>query len=156
MAPFAGLVFLSILPATQFNVCVEDRVGLTPAARREFAVELGALAPRVNLGPSDRGSGCIQIRIRATPPPRYPTALGLAYREADRILPRIDVYMRPIERILGGALHARAVGRAVARVAAHELAHYLQQRTSHDCDGLLRPGFDHPFLTGALARAQVR
>ena len=63
--------------------------------------------------------------------------LGLAHRRNDGIAPRIELFLQPIMRY-SGATGWETAGRALARVAAHELLHYLQQSSGHAEEGLLR------------------
>jgi hypothetical protein len=126
------------MAGTEVTVCLEDQVGLDRSARVAFEREITRLV-------GDRGarlvdSPCRQgvvLRFRAEPPLRYRTALGLVFRHGGRILPVLEIYVNPIVRHLDTARAPAVVGRAIARVSAHEIVHYLDQRSDHDPDGLL-------------------
>jgi len=47
---------------------------------------------------------------------------------------------------------SRLLGRAIGRVAAHELGHYLLQRSGHARDGLMRPSYTTDDLIGDWLR----
>src|SRR5690606_6133484 len=64
-------------------------------------------------------------------------ALGLAHRADGAILPRLEVFVDPVLR-LTQTRDGATLGRALARVASHELLHYLRQTSEHQAHGLLR------------------
>lgn len=57
------------------------------------------------------------------------------------MLPVIEVYVSSVLNALNGRGDARTLGKALARVAAHEAVHYFEQRVTHEQTGLLRPAF---------------
>ena len=139
--------------AGDLEVCLEDRVGLGPAARTAFERELETHLP-VRLSPAtSTDSGCILIQVRTVAPQRYASALGLVYRTGERILPVIEVYVRPVVALLDREARADLLGRAIARVAAHELVHYSEQRGDHENAGLFRASLSARELVGSLTRA---
>ena len=67
-------------------------------------------------------------------------------RRDGRIAPELRVFMGPIARLVGTRL-PYLLGVAMARVAAHELGHYLRQDDSHDRDGgIMSAGLTGPKL----------
>jgi hypothetical protein len=128
------------------GVCVEDRVRLERAAMAGFLLEFKTLLPEWEIGPC--GPGRLRIALRFDPPARFSRALGLTWHAGERVLPAVEVYLNPILRALGEARTPGIVGRALARVAAHEVVHYGMQRLDHDSTGLLRPAFDPVILRG--------
>jgi len=148
------LLFLAVLGSAQaqlLDVCLEDRVGLNSATKTAFAEELSILLEktewRLNCHPS-----AVRLAVRFSPPLRYASALGLAYRTGERIAPRLEVYLNTVLRSLNEVRAPSVVGRALARVAAHELVHFTFQRTDHDASGLLAERFPATQLAGADSR----
>ena len=145
-----GIILAAVLlganPSAATDVCIaiDDRVNLSPRAREHFQEELQALV-------AGDGEACVLVRFRLAPPLRYGTALGLAFTERGRVLPIVEVYVRPIERLLDKGFHAAALGRALAKVAAHEILHYRLQRFHHDASGLFKHCFSQAELV-ALTR----
>jgi hypothetical protein len=113
-------------------ICLRDQVNLGAAAVAAFRQEIPASleTPRCD----------IQIAIHWEAPSRFPTALGLTRVAQGRPLPQIELYLNPILRLLDTRTPA-LVGRALARVAAHELVHYVSRRTDHDAAGLFQASY---------------
>jgi hypothetical protein len=124
-------------------ICLDDRVGMDARAMAAFDRELDALAGhRTSCA---EGSG-IRISIRTHAPGRYPAALGLAWTAGDRVLPLIELYSVNIVKTLGGQVSSERFGRALARVAFHELRHYTRQERDHDTHGLFSRSMHAPAL----------
>ena len=143
MAAISQLIAIQALTAlslmgSEASICISDRVGVGSAALRVFHAELNQLVASTV---TEKPARCIEVTIRATPPSRYPSALGLTWRAGDRILPSIEIYTRTITALLESDLHAAALGRALAKVLAHELTHYVRQREDHESEGVLRASF---------------
>lgn len=131
------------LSAAPLTVWVEDRVRLDRAARAAFETELRALLEARNLAihyVAEPGPDAVQVALHRNPPAARPRTLGHTYCADSRVLPQIEVFLYPVLRMLGGASWPETLGRALARVAAHEVLHYATQRTDHDRDGLFQPG----------------
>jgi hypothetical protein len=64
------------------------------------------------------------------------------------VLPAVELYVRPVKEMLGREFHAVALGKALARVAEHELTHYREQRLDHDVAGLFRESLGQSDLAG--------
>ena len=139
-----GFVGAMLATAEVRSVCVEDRVGLNSFTRNAFKAEVRQLVPvkelRLSIGRCLEPA--VTVVVAAHPPARYASALGLAYRSGNRVFPELRVYMQPVLKLLGEQTSAAQLGRALARVAAHELGHYLLQQTDHDDEGLMRRGFE--------------
>lgn len=135
-------LMLAAKPLAGKDLCVvvEDRANLNFQARERFQEELATLV-------AAGGEECVLVRFRQVPSGRHATALGLAYADRGRILPIIEVYVRPVERLLNKEFHAAALGRALARVAAHEILHYRLQRFTHDQAGLFKESLGQADLT---------
>lgn len=83
----------------------------------------------------------MQLSVRREPPEHLAGVLGVARQRGDAVEPRLRVFYGPLVRYLGAPNNASAIGRALARVAAHEAAHFLNQQAHHCAHGLLRARF---------------
>ena len=144
----AGLAILLAVPGmlgAPWEVCVDDGASLLKAPVRgamlkEFQAILGGHTAKIEFGRCDSGGARVTLKIKPEPPPALKGVLGLAYREGNRIAPDLQVFYGPLIRYLGKPNNALAVGRALARVAAHEVGHFLDQRAHHCPLGLMRSG----------------
>jgi hypothetical protein len=128
-----------------------DRARLDWHTREAFEREFVTLLKSQNVILAT--DGCtIQLRIVATSPERYREALGLAWRQGDRIQPVLQLHIDALVRTLGNQRSPAVVGRALARVAAHELVHYLDQRVAHEASGVLRDRFSSAELASVDSR----
>ena len=144
-----GLFLGALASAEVRHVCVDDRVGLNSFSRKAFELEIRELFPVQGLILTSGkcvGTG-ISLVISAHPPANYARALGLANRTVDRVVPELRIYTQPVLKIIGAQASAAQLGRALARVAAHELGHYLLQKLHHDGEGLMRASFEASELT---------
>ena len=122
--------------------------GLEQANGREALSEIVV----VNFHGTCRGDGLV--------PPRSPDgALGWTHITDGQVLPFSEVNCDRIRELIGGALaaaapadRARLLGRAMARVLAHELYHFFTNTTKHSPSGIAKARY-----TGAeLAAGQLR
>lgn len=137
-----------LLPASgilgaSFQVCVDDGASLLKAPVRgamvkELQVILGGRLRGLEFERCRGGEPQIRLKIRSEAPAALRGVLGLAYRDEDRIAPELLIFYEPLVRYLGKPNNAYAVGRALARVAAHEASHFLDQRAHHCALGLMR------------------
>ena len=155
----------SALGAT-WTVCVQDSDALLSApvraaALREFSELMLAQRASLDFGTCRTDGRRIQLEVLAEAPEYLNNVLGQAYRRRERIEPLLKVYYGSLVRYLGYPNNAYAIGRAVARVAAHETKHFLDQDPAHCSHGLLRSGFgawelmasdSKPFLNGGDCR----
>ena len=132
------LVMANSLTASGLELCLENAARLDDAAVRTFRAELSAL-----LGASGRPAifsqchpGTVSITLLRQPPGEEPSALGGTRHRNGRLLPEIDLFVGPVTRIVGTNLPA-VVGRALARVATHELGHWLSQGMGHTERGVM-------------------
>jgi len=77
------------------------------------------------------------------------SALGAARTRGGVVLPLLEVYTEPLAAMLGTRLPG-VLGRAMARVTAHELAHVLRQETEHAAEG----AFAAQYTAGLLRAAR--
>ncbi len=142
-----GMVLLLAVPSmsgAQWQVCVEDGASLLSAPVRgamlkELQAILGGRTATIEFERCRPGDSQVTLTIESEPPPDLPKGvLGLAHREGDRIEPELQVFHGPLMRYLGRPNNAFAVGRALARVAAHEASHFLGQQVHHCEFGLMR------------------
>ncbi len=140
------LIALLTAPAAfggSWTVCVTDTSALlTPpvrgAATREFHSLMGGHGAGLAFDKCTKGRLRIHLLIKDEPPNGLEGVLGLARRKRDRIEPQLQVFYGSLVRYLGEPNNAEAIGRAVARVAAHEAAHFLNQQPHHCERGLLQ------------------
>ncbi len=81
-------------------------------------------------------SGVLAITLRRDPPESEPSALGGIRTSDGRLLPEIELFVSPTAQIVGTRLPA-VLGRALARVATHELGHWLNQGPAHTSRGYM-------------------
>lgn len=132
--------------AGSWTVCVQDTASLLNAPIRaavlyEFRWLMRGNTARLDFESCPADSAHVKLSIKPEPPEHLPGILGMARHGGGRIEPRLQVFYGPLVRYLGEPNNASAVGRAVARVAAHEAAHFIRQQAHHCEDGLLRAAF---------------
>lgn len=143
------LVLTVALPSAlgaAWTVCVQDSdaqlsAPVRAAALREFGELMGAQRASLEFGVCPSAGLRVQLQVLAEAPEYPSNVLGQAHRRHERIEPLLKVYYGSLVRYLGHPNSAYAIGRAVARVAAHETMHFLDQDPSHCSHGLLRSGF---------------
>jgi hypothetical protein len=149
-------------------VCVIDQTGLDPITLNAFEKEFRSLLPEgsviLHRAPCDAewAARSVRLTIRTEPPRQLPKALGVAYLSATgTVLPILDVYLSRLFSYLNWPRTPYVVGRALARVAAHEFGHFHLQDAGHHQDGLMRSRFPYwlladpdptPFRMAANAR----
>ena len=139
-----ALIATAVAPA--LDLCVQNEAGmdaqtvmLTVHHVRRYRGELRTeIVARCS-------ADSVRVTFSGYPGVGHPSdALGATRILKGRILPEVQIFTKSvIEMLPGAALEAHA--RALAKVVAHELSHYLQQRRGHD-DGLDRPEFDRQAL----------
>jgi len=135
------------LRARELRVCWADQTGMSQVTFESFVQELAILLEDTGL--QVRWEACAvppepnTVRLSVLPSPRatHKSALGVAYVSDSEVLPVIELYLKRLSEYLGWRRSPYVIGRALARVAAHELAHYVLQDPGHESDGLLRPRF---------------
>ncbi|MYC67040.1 MAG: hypothetical protein F4X12_11985 [Acidobacteriia bacterium] len=147
MVKHGSILIALVMAPTAFggswNVCVTDTSRLlTPPVRgavtREFGSLMGGHGAGLAFDKCAKGGSRIHLVIKDEPPNGMEGVLGLARRKRDRIEPQLQVFYGSLVRYLGEPNNSEAVGRAVARVAAHEAAHFLEQQPHHCQRGLLQ------------------
>ena len=122
----------------ELDVCLDNQARLDEMTIQAFRTELMAI-----LSASDRYAevapcreGSVRISLRSKPPAEETAALGAARRKEGRIVPELDLFVDAIAQVVDTRLPG-VLGRAMARVATHEIAHYLYQAGVHTDGGLL-------------------
>ena len=143
-----GRILIALLMApwafgSSWTVCVTDTAAvLTPPVRgavtREFRSLMGSQGAGLAFDKCSTGKPRMHLLIEDEPPNGLEGVLGLARRKHGRIEPQLQVFYGSLMRYLGEPNGAEALGRAVARVAAHEAAHFLTQQPHHCARGLLQ------------------
>ena len=147
MIKHGGILIALLIASPAFGnswtVCVTDPAAvLTPPVRgavtREFHSLMGGHGPGLAFNKCSKGGPRIHLLIKGEPPNGLEGILGLARRKRDRIEPQLQVFYGSLVRYLGEPNAAEAIGRAVARVAAHEVTHFIEQQPHHCQQGLLQ------------------
>jgi hypothetical protein len=138
----AGLTVGGALAQTR-EVCLEDRAGLNAPTMGSFYQELQLLVgPRgVKIEDEDCRADAIRIALHRSAPHQPSDVLGAAPIAGSQIAPQLEVYVDRVVELMPERQCWNVVGRALARVAAHEVAHYLGQQQQHSDTGVLQAGF---------------
>lgn len=121
---------------------MDDRVDLRYPARAAFHREFEFLLARedIRLRWRDCAADLLRVTLESRREGLPADVLGAARRRGGEILPPLAVFVDPVMEFTG-ANDWRVVGRALARIAAHEVRHYTAQRTTHAARGVMRPRF---------------
>jgi len=151
-------VLLALSPAllgtersAEVVVCIGNPLAADRWLAEEWKRELGRIVE--SSGRELRVAGCDEpgamqvyfMRIH----PFESSALGAARVRCGVVLPLLEVYTEPLAAMLGTRLPG-VLGRAMARVTAHELAHVLRQETHHQAAG----AFAAQYTAGLLRAAR--
>jgi hypothetical protein len=125
------------------QVCLDDQAALKKPALGSFYREFQSLVgPRgVELAESGCQPDAIRLSLYERGDGREADVLGAARVEGSRIAPTLEIYLDRVVALLPESNCWNTVGRALARVAAHEVAHFLDQDQRHAESGLLRSRF---------------
>jgi hypothetical protein len=132
------------------EICVADSARLTLPTLAAFQAEMSALAPAAKLRWRDQRCE-VRIHLELSATEESPDVLGRVRKSDGRILPELQVFVPAVLHLLGESRSATLAGRALARVAAHELGHYLNQSADHQESGIMRE-----YLTAAELAAPDR
>jgi hypothetical protein len=139
--PFVLLIGLAQGQGRQ--VCLEDHAALNTPTLGSFYQEFRALVGARGIELSD--SGCqpdaIRLSLYQRAEGRAADVLGAARVDGQRVSPQLEVYLDPVVAMMPETHCWNVVGRALARVAAHEVAHFIDQDQQHSKIGLLRARF---------------
>lgn len=126
------------LTAGGLELCVENSARLDRWTLEVFRTELGAI-----LDASGRPArfkpcqpGLVKLTLRQEPPEDEPTALGGTRLQNGRLTPEIELFVAPTAQIIGTRLPG-LLGLALARVATHELGHWLGRGAAHSARGVM-------------------
>ena len=125
------------------EVCLDDQAGLNAPAMGSFYKEFHLLvgARGVRLEGEACASDAIRVSLYRSAVGRPADVLGAApLVHGSRIAPRLEIYYDRVVALMPEAECWSIVGRALARVAAHEVAHFIDQDQNHG-DGLLQARF---------------
>ncbi|MBK7928863.1 MAG: hypothetical protein IPJ98_15665 [Bryobacterales bacterium] len=149
------LPFTAVLPGAQSHSEVVVCIGNPLAADRwlveEWRQELGRIVEssgrELRIADCDE-PGAMQVYFMRIHPFEN-SALGAARTRGEVVLPLLELYTEPVAAMLGTRLPG-VLGRALARVTAHEMAHYLRQETHHEAAG----AFAAQYTAGLLRAAR--
>jgi|GEM_PF-3047617 len=136
------------------RLCIDYAVKVPAPARAAFQQELRVLLQNQPFEISRKSCterADVLLTVRQSRPRIPADALGLAVREGDGIGGALEIFLGPLMRATRAGCW-ETVGRAMARVASHELLHYLEQTAHHDEDGLFAPRLTRELLVQADAR----
>jgi len=138
----AVVCFSAAARADPVRVCVHDQVNLPDPAEASMRAELKLLFPRLKVVAQSNPCSAefedqIIIFVKDTDDGVPTDAPGRAPMVDGKILPALEVFKGPVAQ-LSGANDLQALCRALGRVAAHELLHYLLQQSGHNVTGLLQ------------------
>lgn len=141
-AVMAAVCFSAAARAEPVRVCVHNQINLPEPAEASMRAELKLLFPRLKViaqsNPcSATAEGQVLIFVKDTEEGVAADALGRAPMVNGKIIPALEVFRGPVAQI-SGANDLETLGRALGRVAAHELLHYLLQQSGHNVTGLLQ------------------
>jgi hypothetical protein len=137
---------LSLAQDRPWQVCLDDHVGLNAPARasfnKEFALLLASRGLKFDWSDCNEGSGgIIQLTVTSDAPQPLSDVLGRAYSAGNSIAPRLEVFLDPVMDLMKDVHCWSIIGRALARVAAHEMGHFADQKAIHRERGLMKAGF---------------
>lgn len=132
------------------QVCLDDQAGLNAPAEGAFYREFQSLIGVRGVQLVEQGCepDSIRLSVFRQAAGRESDALGAARVEGAAIAPQLEVYLDRVVALLPESQCWNVIGRALARVAAHEVAHYLNQGAEHDEAGLLQARFSAHELAG--------
>jgi hypothetical protein len=159
LAVLAAVGFSATARAEPVRVCVHNQINLPEPAEASMRTELKLLFPRLKVvaqsNPCDAEiEKQILIVVKDTDDSVPADALGRAPMVDGKIIPVLEVFKDPVAR-LSGANDLGTLGRALGRVAAHELLHYLLQQSGHNVTGLLQERLDAAALRSEDRRDYV-
>ena len=132
------LVMANLLTASDLRLCLENTARIDETTYRATRSELAAILAVSGVAASfaDCGPGVVSIALQREPSAEEPAALGRTLRRGGRLLPQIDIFVGPVSQLLGTNLPG-LLGRALARVATHELGHWISQGARHTDRGVM-------------------
>jgi hypothetical protein len=140
---FYGLSFAQERP---WQICLDDRAGLNAPTRASFNKEFALLVASRGLkfdwtDCDEADDGTIQLSVKPDPPQPLSDVLGRASLAGNSVAPRLEVFLDPVMVLMKDAHCWSIIGRALARVAAHEVGHFADQKAIHRERGLMKAGF---------------
>lgn len=126
------------LQAAELELCLVNSAQLDDSVLQSFRKELGAILSDSGRSPAfpTCRTGMLTITFRLSPPAEEPAALAGIKQSNNRLLPEIDVFTGAVAQILSTNLPS-IFGRALARVAVHELGHWFSQESDHSGHGVM-------------------
>ena len=146
-----AVVWLSAAAGAEpLRVCVHSEIDLPEPAEASMRAELKMLFPRLKVvaqrGPCQATTDeQVLILVKDADEGVPADALGRAPMVDGKIVPALEVFKGSVAAV-SGATDLETLGRALGRVAAHELLHYLLQQSGHNVTGLLQERLDSTAL----------
>jgi hypothetical protein len=124
------------MPGDVVAVCIHNKAKLDRDTTGEFERELATIARasgmELRFVPCSGFDSVLRITVENRSAMEG-SALGAARTAGGRVMPEFEVYAGRIAELLPVRL-PKLMGRAMARVAAHELGHYFLQTQQHGAD----------------------
>ncbi len=141
-----GLRLSASAGAPEWRVCVHNLAELNQPTLAALNVEASGLlhGRRVSFvhGPCVARSGrLIYLIVRSQGPADGQDVLGRAAVRQGSVLPVLEVYVEPVRSFIGQVESSKLIGRALARVVAHEVTHFIDQDVTHGRRGLMQASF---------------
>jgi hypothetical protein len=136
--------------AQAWEVCLDDQAGLNAPTMGSFYREFqGLVGPRgVKIETEACRTDSIRVSLQRSASGHPSDVLGGAFLTGERITPQLNVFYDRVVELIPESACWNVVGRALARVAAHEVAHFIGQDPQHADAGLLRARFSGGQLAG--------
>lgn len=137
-----ALAVFTAAVAPALDLCVQNEAGIDARTMMLTVHHVRQYRSELRTEIQVRCSGdSVRVTFGGYPGIGHPAdALGATRTSKGRIQPEIQIFAKSVHEMLPQAtVEVRA--RALARVVAHELSHYLEQRAEHQ-NGLDQPSFD--------------
>lgn len=145
-----------VLPAawaSDLTFCIQNPSALDRMTVESFRRELSSTLSQSQIRATfdDCGPSSLRIALAGAPPVEERSALARTLVRNGRVEPAVDLFVDAIAQLIDCRLPA-VLGRAMARVALHEVGHYLNQGEEHDRAGLMMPYYSPAHLMAADSR----
>ncbi len=142
---FQVAILIGLLPAgvgaTSLRLCLDNPAAVSVATRAEFQMELTRLFPGMAFGSEAACADdeeAVRIALAKEAADHPADVLGAIRIQPDGRLELPALVFVDTVAAYSKAPGQQALGRALARVAGHELLHYFQQSAEHAAHGLMQ------------------
>ncbi len=130
-----ALVVITAAGAPALDLCLQNEAGLDAQAMMLTVHHLRQYQEELRTAVNVRCSAdSVRVTFASYPGAGHPAdALGATRTTKGRILPEVQIFTKSVQQMLPGAT-VEVWARALSKVVAHELSHYLRQRAGHGND----------------------